>query len=72
MFASGTGTGTGTGTPVRALFRVWMADKFGRRKAVILTGLYTVGIAIVREFVPARKRGWITGLTTNLLPVGTL
>ena len=37
-----------------------------------VTGLYTVDIAIVQEFVPATKRGWITGLTTSLLPVGTL
>jgi putative MFS transporter len=31
-----------------------------------------VDIAIVQEFVPAYKRGWITGLTTTLLPAGTL
>jgi putative MFS transporter len=37
-----------------------------------VTGLYTVDIAIVQEFVPAYKRGWITGLTTSLLPAGTL
>jgi len=37
-----------------------------------VTGLYTVDIAIVQEFVPATKRGWITGLTTTLLPAGTL
>lgn len=37
-----------------------------------VTGLYTVDIAIVLEFVPAYKRGWITGLTTSLLPAGTL
>ena len=37
-----------------------------------VTGLYTVDIAIVQEFVPARKRGWVTGLTTSLLPAGTL
>jgi len=37
-----------------------------------VTGLYTVDIAIVQEFVPAYKRGWITGLTTALLPAGTL
>ena len=37
-----------------------------------VTGLYTVDIAIVQEFVPAKRRGWITGLTTSLLPVGTL
>ena len=37
-----------------------------------VTGLYTVDVAIVQEFVPAYKRGWITGLTTSLLPAGTL
>jgi putative MFS transporter len=37
-----------------------------------VTGLYTVDIAIVQEFVPARKRGWVTGVTTSLLPAGTL
>jgi putative MFS transporter len=37
-----------------------------------VTGLYTVDIAIVQEFVPAAKRGWVTGLTTALLPAGTL
>jgi MFS transporter, putative metabolite:H+ symporter len=37
-----------------------------------VTGLYTVDIAIVQEFVPASKRGRITGLTTSLLPAGTL
>jgi putative MFS transporter len=37
-----------------------------------VTGLYTVDVAIVQEFVPAAKRGRITGLTTALLPAGTL
>ncbi|MBV8888574.1 MAG: MFS transporter [Alphaproteobacteria bacterium] len=37
-----------------------------------VTGLYTVDIAVVQEFVPASKRGWVTGLTTTLLPAGTL
>ncbi|HUB14247.1 MAG TPA: MFS transporter [Acetobacteraceae bacterium] len=37
-----------------------------------VTGLYTVDIAIVQEFVPAYRRGWITGLTTSLLPAGTI
>lgn len=37
-----------------------------------VTGVYTVDIAIVQEFVPATKRGWVTGLTTSLLPAGTL
>ena len=37
-----------------------------------VTGLYSVDITIVQEFVPARKRGWLTGLTTTMLPVGVL
>ncbi len=35
-----------------------------------VTGLYTVDIAVVQEFVPASRRGWITGLTTTMLPMG--
>jgi MFS transporter, putative metabolite:H+ symporter len=35
-----------------------------------VTGLYTVDIAVVQEFVPASKRGWITGVTTTMLPAG--
>ncbi len=37
-----------------------------------VTGLYTVDVLIVQEFVPAARRGKITGLTTALLPAGTL
>ncbi|MFI4983017.1 MAG: MFS transporter, partial [Nevskiales bacterium] len=37
-----------------------------------VTGLYTVDILVVQEFVPASRRGRITGLTTALLPAGTL
>ena len=37
-----------------------------------VTGLYTVDTLIVQEFVPAYKRGWVTGLTTSLLPAGAL
>ena len=37
-----------------------------------VTGLYSVDITLVQEFVPAAKRGWITGLTTTMLPVGVL
>jgi MFS transporter, putative metabolite:H+ symporter len=37
-----------------------------------VTGLYTVDVLIVQEFAPASKRGRITGLTTALLPAGTL
>ena len=35
-----------------------------------VTGLYTVDIAVVQEFVPASRRGWITGVTTTMLPMG--
>jgi len=37
-----------------------------------VTGLYTVDIIVVQEFVPAKKRGWVTGLTTSLLPLGLM
>jgi MFS transporter, putative metabolite:H+ symporter len=37
-----------------------------------VTGLYTVDIAVVQEFVPASKRGSITGVTTTMLPAGFL
>jgi putative MFS transporter len=37
-----------------------------------VTGLYAVDIVVVQEFVPASKRGWVTGLTTSLLPAGLL
>jgi MFS transporter, putative metabolite:H+ symporter len=37
-----------------------------------VTGLYTVDIAMVQEFVPASRRGWITGVTTTMLPAGLL
>jgi MFS transporter, putative metabolite:H+ symporter len=37
-----------------------------------VTGLYSVDITMVQEFVPASKRGWITGLTTTMLPMGVL
>ena len=37
-----------------------------------VTGLYTVDIAMVQEYVPASKRGWITGVTTTMLPAGLL
>ena len=36
-----------------------------------VTGLYTVDIAVVQEFVPAYRRGWITGVTTTMLPAGS-
>ena len=37
-----------------------------------VTGLYTVDTLIVQEFVPAYKRGRVTGMTTALLPAGSL
>ncbi len=37
-----------------------------------VTGLYSVDITVVQEFVPSARRGWITGLTTTMLPVGVL
>ena len=37
-----------------------------------VTGLYSVDITLVQEFVPTAKRGWLTGLTTTMLPAGVL
>ena len=34
-------------------------------------GLIAVDIPLVQEFVPAYKRGWVSGLTTTLLPAAT-
>jgi putative MFS transporter len=36
------------------------------------TGLYSVDITLIQEFVPSAKRGWLTGLTTTMLPAGFL
>jgi MFS transporter, putative metabolite:H+ symporter len=36
------------------------------------TGLYSVDITLVQEFVPSSKRGWLTGVTTTMLPAGFL
>jgi putative MFS transporter len=35
-------------------------------------GLIAVDIPLVQEFVPSCKRGWVSGLTTTLLPAGNL
>jgi putative MFS transporter len=35
-------------------------------------GLIAVDIPLVQEFIPAYKRGWVTGLTTTLLPAGNI
>jgi putative MFS transporter len=37
-----------------------------------VTGLYSVDITVVQEFVPSHRRGWLTGLTTTMLPAGVL
>ena len=37
-----------------------------------VTGMYSVDITVVQEFVPTAKRGWLTGLTTTMLPAGFL
>jgi putative MFS transporter len=37
-----------------------------------VTGLYSVDITVVQEFVPSSRRGWLTGLTTTMLPAGFL
>jgi putative MFS transporter len=35
-------------------------------------GLIAVDIPLVQEFVPASKRGWVSGLSTVLLPAGNI
>ena len=35
-------------------------------------GLYAVDIPLVQEFMPARKRGWVSALITTLLPAGSM
>jgi MFS transporter, putative metabolite:H+ symporter len=97
---------SGVSAPFGSLFYGWLADKIGRRPALILsvlnvsvatgamaltpdgawiylvacrflvgfgvTGLYSVDITLMQEFAPAHKRGWITGVTTTMLPAGGL
>jgi MFS transporter, putative metabolite:H+ symporter len=35
-------------------------------------GIFTIDFALVQEFVPSRKRGWVSALITTLLPGGSL
>src|SRR5262249_25472780 len=35
-------------------------------------GLYAVDLPLVQEFMPARKRGWVSALVTTLLPAGSM
>jgi MFS transporter, putative metabolite:H+ symporter len=37
-----------------------------------VTGLYSVDITLMQEFSPSSKRGWFTGVTTTMLPAGSL
>jgi putative MFS transporter len=37
-----------------------------------VTGLYSVDITLMQEFSPSHKRGWFTGVTTTMLPAGSL
>src|SRR5580658_5845378 len=97
---------SGVSAPFGSLFFGWLADKIGRRTALIasvltvsiatgamaltptgawmylvfcrfiagfgVTGLYSVDITLMQEFSPASKRGWFTGITTTMLPAGSL
>jgi putative MFS transporter len=97
---------SGISAPFGSLFYGWLADKVGRRTALVasvlnvsvatgamavtpegawmylvacrfivgfgVTGLYSVDITLMQEFSPAHKRGWFTGLTTTMLPAGSL
>jgi putative MFS transporter len=37
-----------------------------------VSGLFAVDLPLVQEFVPSYKRGWVSGVTTSLLPAGNL
>jgi MFS transporter, putative metabolite:H+ symporter len=37
-----------------------------------VTGMATVDLPLLQEFVPASKRGWISGLSLSLLPAGPM
>lgn len=97
---------SGVSAPFGSLLYGWLADKVGRRTALVaailnvalatgamaltptgswqflfacrflvgfgVTGLYSVDITLMQEFSPAHKRGWFTGLTTTMLPAGSL
>ena len=97
---------SGITAPFGSLFYGWLADKIGRRTALVIsvlnvslatgamaitpegawlylvacrffvgfavTGLYSVDITLMQEFSPSHKRGWFTGLTTTMLPAGSL
>ena len=97
---------SGVAAPFGSAFYGWVADKLGRRTALIgailnvsiatgamaltphgawvfmaicrlfvgfgTTGLYSVDITFMQEFTGSKNRGWITGLTTTMLPAGFL
>ena len=37
-----------------------------------VSGLFTVDMPLVQEFVPTSKRGWVGGLVTSCLPLGNM
>ena len=97
---------SGIAAPFGSMFIGWLADKIGRRPALIIavlivslatgamavtpegawvylvvcrlfvgfgtTALYSVDITFMQEFTGSHNRGWITGLTTTMLPAGFL
>ncbi len=97
---------SGISAPFGSIVTGWLADKAGRRTALIVavlivslatgamavtpngawvylvicrlfvgfgtTALYSVDITMMQEFTGAHNRGWITGLTTTMLPAGFL
>jgi putative MFS transporter len=73
MLATVLTVGIATGAMALTPERAWIYLVFWR---VIVgfgtTGLYSVDITMVQEFVPSSKRGWITGVTTTMLPAGFL
>jgi putative MFS transporter len=97
---------SGISAPFGSAVTGWLADKVGRRTALIVavlivsggtgamavtpngawvylvicrlfvgfgtTALYSVDITLMQEFTGSHNRGWITGLTTTMLPAGFL
>jgi MFS transporter, putative metabolite:H+ symporter len=37
-----------------------------------VSGLFTVDLPLVQEFIPTSKRGWVGGLVTSCLPLGNI
>ena len=37
-----------------------------------MSGIFTIDLPLVQEFIPAHKRGWVSALITTLLPGGSM